>query len=102
MKFRIGRSLRPEVSALPWTRSRARVAVGRAITSDRESWFEATAKPLKLELMSGLPPAESGSCDNHLMSAGFLRLTLGTFSLERGNSDFHNPTWHTFDDRPEL
>jgi hypothetical protein len=102
MKFRIGRSLRLEVSALPWTRSRARVSVGRATTSDREFWFEATAKPLKLELMSGLRRAESGSCDAHRMSVGFLRLTLGIFSLEHGNSDFQDPTWHTFDDRPEL
>jgi hypothetical protein len=56
-----------------------------------KSWFEATVKPLKPERMSALPSAENGSYDNHIMNAGFLRLTLGAFWPERGNSSFHDP-----------
>jgi hypothetical protein len=50
----LGRSLHRGASAPPWTKSRALDLVGSATTSDRKSGFEATPKPLKPELMSGL------------------------------------------------
>jgi hypothetical protein len=78
------------------------VVVGWATTSDRKSWFEATEKKLKPELMSGQHSVESGSYENHLKTAGFLRPTLSTFWMERGDSNYHNATCHTFDDKPGL
>jgi hypothetical protein len=51
--------------------------------------------------MSGLHLAGNDSY-NDLKTAGFLRLTLITFWPERGDSNFRNPTCHTFDTKLGL